>query len=137
MLLIFILVHWTKRVCRSIEKVAKNSRKYMLNAIADDIRRWNVEKYEAFFYSLHTRVEKFWHSLHFSNENQLLRLANIFCLFFSNSFHMQQFFFSQCNIYSCNIRLITKIQLEIKSCKNITKISNQNLNLHFLIYNHV
>ena len=47
-----------ERVCRSVEKVANNSKKYLLNTIAD-IRRWNVEKYAVFFYSLNTPVEKF------------------------------------------------------------------------------
>ena len=83
--------HWTKTVYRSVEKVAINSKKKLPNAIAD-IRCWNVEKYAAFFYSLHTRVEKFWHSLHVSNEYQLLRLANVFCCFFAVFFYIQQTF---------------------------------------------
>ena len=39
-----------------IRKVAKNSWKCLLNANAH-IRRWNVEKSVAFFYSLHTPVK--------------------------------------------------------------------------------
>ena len=47
-----------KIICRNVEKIANNSRKYLLN-VKSDICRWNVDKYATFFYSLLTLVEKF------------------------------------------------------------------------------
>ena len=38
--------HWTKKICGSIEKVENEQQKmFAINEIADDIRRWNIEKY--------------------------------------------------------------------------------------------
>ena len=51
---------WTKTVYRNFEKVAKISRKYLLNVINYNRHHWNVEKNMIHFStaSLHTYIRK-------------------------------------------------------------------------------
>ena len=81
----------TKRVCRSIEKVTKNSKK-LLNTIIADIRCWSVEKYAAFFYSLAYARRKILTLFACQQRISAIAINKSFLLFFAVFFYIQQTF---------------------------------------------
>ena len=111
--MLYVMMHFHHRTLnekslQEFRKRCKESRKWLLNATAD-IRRWNLEKYTVFIYSLHSPVEKLWHDLHVIYVLQLLQFTNV-CVFY-RSLHC----FSTCsNFFSLRKQWLLKRNIEIR-----------------------